>query len=169
MVHAFKHIWNLGGRYTYKILYDNMPVVFPSPTRIKINLEKYNPSCVPGVIFLETLLDIIKENNYPNKVLISEDEIAIISKTEYHPWYNSILGESLLLRDTVLPDPDPPSGWEILIPHQDLSGDLFLVDKMNLSAAERILKPEVRQLLDEVLKGDSDGTSFYLEMMYLVT
>jgi hypothetical protein len=42
-------IWNLGGRYTYNILYDNMPVVFPSPTRIKINLEKYNPSCVPGM------------------------------------------------------------------------------------------------------------------------
>jgi hypothetical protein len=29
---------------------------------------------------------------------------------------------------------------------------LFLADKMNLSAAERRLKPEVRQLLDEVLK-----------------
>jgi hypothetical protein len=28
----------------------------------------------------------------------------------------------------------------------------FFADKMNLSAAERILKPEVRQLLDEVLK-----------------
>jgi hypothetical protein len=63
-----------------------------------------------GVIFLETLLDIIKENNYPNKMLIFEDEKAILSKTEYHPWYNSILGGSLPLRETVLPDPDPLSG-----------------------------------------------------------
>ncbi|KAK4009281.1 hypothetical protein OUZ56_018397 [Daphnia magna] len=48
-------------------------------------------------------------------------------------------------------------------------GDLILADKMNFDAAERISKPEVRQLLHEVWKGDADGTSFYLEMMYLVT
>ncbi|KAK4021700.1 hypothetical protein OUZ56_003610 [Daphnia magna] len=123
-------IWNLGGRHTYEILYDNMPGVFPSPTRIQGKLSKYNPSCVPGVIYLETLLDIIKENNYPKKVLVSEDATAIIPKREYHSRYNAILGrskEKTLIRQ----------------------GDLTLADKMNFDAAERISKPEVRQLLDK--------------------
>ncbi|KZS05272.1 Uncharacterized protein APZ42_031620 [Daphnia magna] len=192
-------IWNLGGRHTYEILYDNMPGVFPSPTRIQGKLSKYNPSCVPGVIYLETLLDIIKENNYPKKVLVSEDATAIIPKREYHSRYNAILGP--------LADSAPPvrigtfasnnkmtsrdvkrrhvfinkrlkeAGLERVRKNSDeycffklypglacniletdfrskektliRQGDLTLADKMNFDAAERISKPEVRQLLDK--------------------
>lgn len=123
-------LWIVGGPQTYEILYDNMPGVFPSPTVIRGKLEKYNPSCVPGKrvqavitfnlpfqinslrmyfsgsIYLDTLLDIIKENNYPKKVLISEDATAIIPKREFHLRYNSILGGSLPLGESGLPDPD---------------------------------------------------------------
>ncbi|KAK4009282.1 hypothetical protein OUZ56_018398 [Daphnia magna] len=99
-------LWIVGGPQTYEILYDNMPGVFPSPTVIRGKLEKYNPSCVPGSIYLDTLLDIIKENNYPKKVLISEDATAIIPKREFHLRYNSILGGSLPLGESGLPDPD---------------------------------------------------------------
>jgi hypothetical protein len=42
---------------------------------------------------LEKLLDIMKENNYPKKVLVS-DATEIILKREYHPRYNFILGEA---------------------------------------------------------------------------
>jgi len=55
---------------------------------------------------LDSLLDVLKENNYPMKVLVSEDATAIIPKREFHSRYNSILGGSLPLDSTGLPDPE---------------------------------------------------------------
>ena len=58
-----------------------------------------------GTICLNSLLQLIKTNNYPMKCAVSVDATACIQKREYHPRYNSILGGILPLEKTGLPDP----------------------------------------------------------------
>ncbi|XP_032794765.2 uncharacterized protein LOC116931301 [Daphnia magna] len=60
---------------------------------------------MPGVIHLDVLLEVIRTNRYPMKVSISEDATSIIPKREFHLRYNAILGGSLPLGKTGLPDP----------------------------------------------------------------
>ncbi|KAK4009198.1 hypothetical protein OUZ56_018307 [Daphnia magna] len=58
-----------------------------------------------GTICLDPLLEIIKANKLPMKCTVSVDATACIQKREYHTRYNSILGGSLRLEKTGLPDP----------------------------------------------------------------
>ncbi|KAK4006096.1 hypothetical protein OUZ56_011251 [Daphnia magna] len=58
------NIWILGGRHTYELLHDNLPGIFVSPRTVRAELEKYNASCMPGVIHLDVLLEVIRTNRY---------------------------------------------------------------------------------------------------------
>ncbi|EFX66796.1 hypothetical protein DAPPUDRAFT_116010, partial [Daphnia pulex] len=89
-------ILNLGGRHTYEILYDNMPGVFPSSTRIQESWRNI-------IHHVFQLFDIMKENNYPKKVLVSDATEIILkentpSTVQFHP------RGSLPVRETGLPD-----------------------------------------------------------------
>jgi hypothetical protein len=69
---------------------------------VTVFFELFNVLCV---IHLDVLLELIRTNQYPMKVWISEDATSIIPKREFHLRYNAILGGSLPLRKTGLPDP----------------------------------------------------------------
>ena len=98
--------WILGGRKLYEIFHSNFKGVFPSPRSIEAKLDKFDACLTEGVLGISRLKDYLVTNRLPQIVSISEDATAIVGRREYHAKTNSVIGFSLPLSSTGLPNPE---------------------------------------------------------------
>lgn len=96
--------WILGGQKLYEIFYSNFKGAFPSPRSIEANLDKFDSCLTQGVLGISRLKDYLDTNNLPHIVSISEDATAIVGRREYHAKTNSVIGFSLPLSSSGLPN-----------------------------------------------------------------
>lgn len=85
------YIFLIGGRMLYETLYRNITNGLPSITTIQRLLADVS-KISEGSLRTEELNSYLKKKNYCKKIFVSEDQTALINRTEYDPKTNSIVG-----------------------------------------------------------------------------
>lgn len=86
----FLYIYLIGGRLCYETLSQNLPI--PTIGSINRYLQIEKPEIVEGKLRVEELNNYLEQLGVEKTVWLSEDATGIVSKVEYHPATNQIIG-----------------------------------------------------------------------------
>ncbi|CAG9773365.1 unnamed protein product [Ceutorhynchus assimilis] len=82
---------NGGNSKSYETLYANMDSGLPSITTLNRTLTKFG-KCAEGDLNIDQLKLYLEKRGYPLKVIISEDQTAIVKRVRYNPTTNQLVG-----------------------------------------------------------------------------
>lgn len=89
--HLCLYIFLTAGRLVYETLYANMSNGLPSITTLKRSLSKFE-NIAEGELNLDGLKLFLEKRNYPPKIIVSEDQTAIVKRHRYNAFTNQLVG-----------------------------------------------------------------------------
>ena len=93
------------GRKFYEVMHENFRRGFPSPRTIEKKIAKFVLLLIrEGEIGAEVFKDYLLRNNLPLVCSIAEDATGVVGRREYSSELNSVVGCSLPLKSSGLPD-----------------------------------------------------------------
>ena len=96
--------WILAGRRWYEVLNANFQGIFPCTRTIQSKLDAFESTSVEGHVNAKRLKDYLIQNDLPMVVSLSEDATGVIQQAQYSSKLNCLLGFSLPLGESGLPD-----------------------------------------------------------------
>ena len=94
----------MAGRKFYEIMHQNFRGAFPCTRTIENKIAKFELSLREGEVGAEIFKDYLMRNNLPLVCSIAEDATGVVGRREYSSEWNSVVGCSLPLTSSGLPD-----------------------------------------------------------------
>ena len=94
----------IDGRKFYEVMHENFRRGFPSPRTIEKKIAKFELLLREGKIGAEFFKDYLLRYNLPLVCSIAEDATGVVGRREYSSEWNSVVGCSLPLKSSGLPD-----------------------------------------------------------------
>ncbi len=94
----------MAGRKFYEVMQQNFKGAFPSCRTIEKKIAKFEIPLREGEVGAEILKDYLLKNNLPLVCSIAEDATGVVGRREYSSEWNSVVGCSLPLTRSGLPD-----------------------------------------------------------------